>query len=96
MAIGRRRELDASVHTGNRGVRYVAVDFSGSNAVIYATSTDSSFNRLVRIVDTGSDAVATTLAASGLNQSFRGLRFGPIGAAAVAHPRSRFHKSETM
>lgn len=55
----------------------VAVDFNGANAIIYATTTEAASNRLVRIVDSGSTAAATMLAASGSNRSFRGLDFTP-------------------
>ena len=72
---------------GGTGCFGVAVDFSGTNAVIYATTmeegdgSDVVSNRLIRIVDTGdpgTNLVAQTLAvANGPNEGFRGLDFTP-------------------
>lgn len=59
-------------------VRYIAVDYSGANPVIYATTTDSSFNRIVTVTDTGALSPVTTFATAGLNQTFRGIRLGPV------------------
>jgi hypothetical protein len=73
----------------NQGCFGVAVDFSGTNPVIYATTTESAdssgdvcSNRLISIVDTGvapgTNMVAVTLAAAnGPNEGFRGLDFSP-------------------
>ena len=56
----------------------VVADFSGSNPKIYATTCESSNNRLIAIRDTGPASTATTLAtASGANTIFRGLAFSP-------------------
>jgi hypothetical protein len=72
--------------TGNWGARGLTVDFSqfpggGSSArgaVIYATTAESSTNRLIRIADnSGSGSSATVLATAGPNQLFRGVRFAP-------------------
>ena len=55
----------------------MAVDFGGSNPVLYATTTD---NRLVTVTDSGSnftDAV-TVLATAGANEAFRGVTFSPV------------------
>jgi hypothetical protein len=66
----------------NLGTAHLAVDWSGANPVLYATTlTNSDFanvpNLLVRVRDTGRDSLFTTLAASGANQVFRGVKFGP-------------------
>jgi hypothetical protein len=59
------------------------VDFSGTAPVIYATTTEGyggsvNSNRVVRIVDTNSSAVVTTLAQAGsTNIAFRGIDFTP-------------------
>jgi len=66
------------------GTRYLSADFTGVNPVIYATTTEAPFNRLVSIVDTDASAPAVTLATAGVNQTFRGIRFGP--AEVVAPP----------
>jgi len=59
------------------------VDFSGAAPVIYATTTEGygdavNSNRVVRIVDTSSTAVVTTLVQAGsASIAFRGLAFTP-------------------
>lgn len=61
----------------------VAVDFSGSAPVIYATTTEGyngsvNSNRVVQIVDTGASSKVTTLAqAPGANVAYRGIAFTP-------------------
>lgn len=65
------------IDTGTVGARGLAVDFSGVNPVLYATTAESSLNRLVSYVDTG-DGVTTTLATAGANTIFRGLDFTPV------------------
>ena len=62
------------------GARGLAVDFSGTNPIIYATSAEATSNRLISIVDGGSvgTSTITTLAtASPTNTIFRGLAFSP-------------------
>lgn len=58
-----------------RGARGLAVDFSGLNPVIYATTTQ---NELIKIVDSGGGSVATVLATAPANVEWRGLEFAPI------------------
>ena len=80
------------VYTLSTGaVRYIAVDFSGAAPVIFATTTDSSFNRIVTVTDTGASAPVTTFATAGVNQTFRGIRFGPSAtpAAVTSQPSSQ-------
>jgi hypothetical protein len=61
----------------------LAVDFSGTAPVIYATTTEGyggciNSNRVVRIVDTNANALITTLAQSAnTNIAFRGIDFTP-------------------
>jgi len=61
----------------------LAVDFSGKNPIIYATTTEGygssvNSNRVVKIVDTGADAAVVTLACTGsTNIAFRGIDFTP-------------------
>jgi len=71
----------------NVGARGLAVDFSGANPVIYATTAEATANRLVSITDTGAAAPVSTLATAGAYQMFRGLSFAPN---AVLVPQS-FH-----
>ena len=57
------------------GMNGLAVDFSGANPVIYATT--ESGTSLIEITDTGSGSIASTLATAAANTSFRGLEFAP-------------------
>jgi hypothetical protein len=63
--------------SGTNGARGLAVDFSGANPVLYATTNDS---RLITITDTGANFTdaAIVLATAGTNQAFRGLTFTPV------------------
>lgn len=74
--------------SANQGIFALAVDFSGTNPVIYATTMESAdsagdvcSNRLISIVDTnnpGTNMCVTTLAvANGALEGFRGLDFTP-------------------
>lgn len=58
----------------NIGARGLTVDWSGANAVIYATTSEGSgSNRLIKITDTGAGSAVTTLATSATNTAFRGV-----------------------
>jgi hypothetical protein len=61
----------------NIGARGVAVDFSGAQPVIYATTAEATTNRLVSITDTGAASTVTRLATAGGNQLFRGVALTP-------------------
>ncbi|MEI6019606.1 MAG: hypothetical protein WCR21_00615 [Bacteroidota bacterium] len=57
----------------------VVADFSGTQAKVYATTAESSGNRLVSIIDVGVSSTATTLAtATTSNTAFRGLAWSPL------------------
>jgi hypothetical protein len=63
------------------GARGLAVDWSGVNPVVYATtgeSTAGAANKLVGYVDIGVTGTATVLATAGASQFWRGLEFIPI------------------
>jgi hypothetical protein len=62
------------------GPRYITADFSGANPVVYVTSNDQSVdnNRLISFVDTGAGSAGVTLAYAGVNETFRGVHFGPV------------------
>jgi hypothetical protein len=62
----------------NIGARGLTVDWSGANPVIYATTAETTGNRIVSITDTGVLSSATTLATSGENQLYRSIAFSPI------------------
>jgi hypothetical protein len=66
----------------NVGARGLAVDFSGAHPLIYATTAESTFNRLVVITDMGVSSAVTTLATAGVNQIFHGMAFAPVAANA--------------
>jgi hypothetical protein len=72
---------DYSLSYGTNGAVGLAVDFSGANAVIYATSTSG--NSLFSVIDTGAAATGTLLASASANEAFRGLDFSP---SAVPEP----------
>lgn len=67
----------------------VAVDFSGANPVVYATTTEgwggANSNRVVRITDTGAASAVTTIAqAMSTNIVFRGIEFTPEAQPTAA------------
>lgn len=64
----------------NVGARGLAVDFSGANPIIYATTTA---NTLVSFTDAGAASAATLLATAPTNTAFRGLSFAPIAPPAT-------------
>lgn len=67
--------------SGTSGARGLAVDFSGTNPVLYATTTD---NRLVSLTDAGNFAAAADiLATAGTNQAFRSVVFSPVPEPAT-------------
>lgn len=59
------------------GARGLTVDFSGATPLVYATTAETSANRLISIIDTGSTSVATLLAAAPTGEVFRGVDFTP-------------------
>ena len=61
----------------NAGARGLAVDFSGARPVLYATTAESTTNRLVTLVDAGPASPVITLVTAGPNQLYRGLAFTP-------------------
>jgi hypothetical protein len=89
--------LDYTLTTGfgNLGPRYVTGDFSGPNPILYVTSNDQTFdnNRLIRVEDTGAGSAGVTLAYAGLNQTFRGLHFGPVPNTVLPRPTLLFTRS---
>lgn len=59
----------------SRGARGLAVDFSGLNPVVYATTTQ---NELIKIIDSGGASVPAVLATAPANVEWRGLEISPI------------------
>jgi hypothetical protein len=66
------------------GCRALAVDFSGVNPIIYATTADSP-TKLITITDNGASAQATTLATGSTSKAFRGVALAP-GSASSGPP----------
>jgi hypothetical protein len=73
------------------GAGNLEVDWSGPSPVLYATTSPINQNQLVAVTDTGASSTFSILATAGVNQSFRGVKFGPIsdGASIVTQPLSR-------
>ena len=65
------------------GARGVVADFSGTTAVVYATTAESTNNRIISILDAGSTSAATTIATSTTNTIFRGLAFSPCNTPSI-------------
>jgi hypothetical protein len=70
-----------SLSLGTNGAVGLAVDFSGSNPVIYATSANG--NSLFDVVDTGSSSTGSLLDTASANEVFRGLDFAPVPEPSV-------------
>jgi len=69
--------LQYTLSVGTVGARGLTVDWTGSNPVVYATTTESPGNRIIKITDTGSGSSYTTLATAATNTIFRGIAFAP-------------------
>ena len=68
--------LDYTLGVGTTsGARQLTVDWSGANPTIYATTGETSANRLVEITDSGSGSLFTTLDTAAANTVFRGVDF---------------------
>jgi hypothetical protein len=73
--VGGNWTFDYSLSLGTNGADGLAVNFSGANPTIYATSANG--QSLFDIVDTGSSATGTLLDSAAANEAFRGLDFSP-------------------
>jgi hypothetical protein len=60
------------------GVNGLAVDFSGANPILYATTVEAGLNRIVSITDSADFQVFGTVATAQANTVFRGLTFTPV------------------
>lgn len=72
--------------TSTIGARGLAVDFSGTNPIVYASTAEGSANRLIAITDAGatSGSSATLLATAATNTIFRGVALSPESCIAPA------------
>jgi len=66
--------LTYTLATGS-GARGLAGKIDGGNAVLYATTTQTSANNLISITDTGAGSVFSVLATAATNTVFRGVEF---------------------
>lgn len=72
------------------GAYDVYADFSGSAPVLYATTAESSANRLISLTDLGPLSIVKVLANAGANRIFRGVSFVPnLGPLVVMQPQSQ-------
>jgi hypothetical protein len=64
------------------GAYGLVVDYSGSVPVIYATTLESTGNRVIKIVDNGTlpSAVVTNLVAATSNVYYKGITFAPVAS----------------
>ena len=70
--------LDYTLGVGTAsGARQLTVDWNGTDPIIYATTGETSANRLVEITDSGSGSLFTTLDTAAANRVFRGVDFTP-------------------
>jgi hypothetical protein len=68
------------------GARGLAVNFSGATPVIFATTAETSQNRIIKITDSGASSTATTLSTAAPNTVYRGLKFSPQPRLSVTCP----------
>ncbi|MBL7930142.1 MAG: hypothetical protein JNL47_11810, partial [Bacteroidia bacterium] len=64
--------------------RGLCVDFSGTNPVLYATTTTASANSIIKITDTGAGSSSSVIATAPANTVFRGICFAPSVTGGVA------------
>jgi hypothetical protein len=75
--IGGVWNLSYTLNSGlGAGLRNLAYD--ASSGTIYATSAETTANKIVSIQDTGASSAFSTLATAGTNTIFRGIEFAPI------------------
>ena len=63
--------------------RGLVVDYSGIYPVLYATTTETNDNKIIKITDSGSLTTTITLLTSGSNFLFRGIDFTPNSSALI-------------
>ncbi len=62
----------------------IVVDYSSNNPVIYATTTQSQNNNLIKIIDSGPSSVTSIILSSGGNYIFKGIDFTPSSTVAIS------------
>jgi hypothetical protein len=63
--------------------RGITVDYSNTNAIIYATTIEANANKIIKITDSGSSATASDVLSAGTNYVFRGVDFSPASAPSA-------------
>ena len=64
----------------NIGAYGLVVDYSGTNPVLFATTFESTGNRIIKITDTGSSSAASTIVPAITGVFNKGITFSPIDA----------------
>lgn len=73
----------------------LTVNFSGATPVIYAITTESSNNKIIKITDNGTALTSTDLATAGTNLRFRGIDFTPNSTILAVHDVKKSNPSIT-
>jgi hypothetical protein len=66
--------------TATTAVRGLTGVFDGANTTLYATTTATSANKLIKVVDIGAGSMSMDLATAPTNTAFRGVEFVSTGA----------------
>ena len=75
------------------GTRGLVVNWSGAAPVVFATTTETSNNRLISVTDTGAGSVAAAIASAGVNKALRGVAFAPVLQRV---PKPRFFNTNVL
>lgn len=73
------------IPSGPVGVRGLIGIVSGSSTVLYATTAETSANKLVAVTDTGASSTFTTLATAPANTVFRGVALAPTATPSAVN-----------
>jgi len=57
--------------------RSITVDFSSTNPIIYATTAETSNNKIIKVIDNGTALTSSDVTSAGANYIFRGVDFAP-------------------
>jgi hypothetical protein len=73
--------------------RYMTVDFGGAAPLLYVDTADG---RLMSVVDIDATSTPTMLVTAGVNQLFKGIRFGPDESTTAAPALSFTHSGNNL
>ncbi len=76
--------LAYTLSVGTTGARGLTVDWTGASPVIYATTTESTANKVIKLIDTGSGATPVTLYTAAALTAFKGIAFAPFSGTISA------------